>query len=176
MLLTRSPLGFCLPYEKQPPSDLHVLGTPPAFILSQDQTLRSSLLPCLAPQDRRLAFPLDDGTRPQTRPVPPVQVLSPMRLLRYPTDYLPPKQTRQPCGRRQTDDFSASSLTSASFPSLVCPPHVVNFTPTSSSLEPLHYNILLTKVQYFALSQIKCDSAGKGGCMGSKAMLGLTKW
>ena len=38
MLLTRSPLG---PHPKARTSfDLHVLGTPPAFILSQDQTLR----------------------------------------------------------------------------------------------------------------------------------------
>ena len=39
MLLTRSPLYS---HPKVPYSfDLHVLGTPPAFILSQDQTLRS---------------------------------------------------------------------------------------------------------------------------------------
>ena len=37
VLLTRSPLTL---QSKSPrPSDLHVLGTPPAFILSQDQTL-----------------------------------------------------------------------------------------------------------------------------------------
>jgi hypothetical protein len=37
VLLTRSPL---LPHPKAgSPLDLHVLGTPPAFILSQDQTL-----------------------------------------------------------------------------------------------------------------------------------------
>ena len=39
MLLTRSPL-----YARPKASysfDLHVLGAPPAFILSQDQTLRS---------------------------------------------------------------------------------------------------------------------------------------
>ena len=36
-LLTRSPLGVIA----NPSFDLHVLGTPPAFILSQDQTLRS---------------------------------------------------------------------------------------------------------------------------------------
>ena len=35
-LLTRSPLRSIA----APPLDLHVLGTPPAFILSQDQTLR----------------------------------------------------------------------------------------------------------------------------------------
>ena len=40
-LLTRSPLG-----EKPKfftPFDLHVLGTPPAFVLSQDQTLEFNL-------------------------------------------------------------------------------------------------------------------------------------
>ena len=38
MLLTRAPLylGYCYPFLV----DLHVLGTPPAFVLSQDQTLR----------------------------------------------------------------------------------------------------------------------------------------
>ena len=34
VLLTRSPLGTSAPF------DLHVLSTPPAFVLSQDQTLR----------------------------------------------------------------------------------------------------------------------------------------
>ena len=37
MLLTRTPLGIATSF------DLHVLGTPPAFILSQDQTLIKSL-------------------------------------------------------------------------------------------------------------------------------------
>jgi hypothetical protein len=39
VLRTRSPLT----YIAACPFDLHVLGTPPAFILSQDQTLRKSL-------------------------------------------------------------------------------------------------------------------------------------
>ena len=39
MLLTRSPL-YAHPKVSYP-FDLHVLSTPPAFILSQDQTLRS---------------------------------------------------------------------------------------------------------------------------------------
>lgn len=38
MLLTRLPLGDSI--AKTSPFDLHALGTPPAFILSQDQTLR----------------------------------------------------------------------------------------------------------------------------------------
>src|SRR5690554_3214601 len=40
-LLTRSPLEALA----NSPFDLHVLGTPPAFILSQDQTLRKNC-PC----------------------------------------------------------------------------------------------------------------------------------
>ena len=38
VLLTRSPLGIATSF------DLHVLGTPPAFILSQDQTLKKFIL------------------------------------------------------------------------------------------------------------------------------------
>ena len=38
VLLTRSPLVY--PPEGALPFDLHVLSTPPAFVLSQDQTLR----------------------------------------------------------------------------------------------------------------------------------------
>ncbi len=38
-LLTRPPLGRGSLGFTAPPFDLHVLGTPPAFILSQDQTL-----------------------------------------------------------------------------------------------------------------------------------------
>jgi hypothetical protein len=44
VLLTRSPLGdpTRLP-EKGPSFDLHALGTPPTFVLSQDQTLQRRL-------------------------------------------------------------------------------------------------------------------------------------
>ena len=38
VLLTRSPLDIAISF------DLHVLGTPPAFILSQDQTLKKFIL------------------------------------------------------------------------------------------------------------------------------------
>ncbi len=41
MLLTRSPLGH--PPEGGASLDLHVLSTPPAFVLSQDQTLREGI-------------------------------------------------------------------------------------------------------------------------------------
>ena len=38
-LLTRPPLRHPQITPQMPPLDLHVLGTPPAFVLSQDQTL-----------------------------------------------------------------------------------------------------------------------------------------
>ena len=41
-LLTRSPLK--IEPKLNSPFDLHVLGTPPAFVLSQDQTLQYTLL------------------------------------------------------------------------------------------------------------------------------------
>ena len=50
VLLTRSPLS-CHARRRSSPFDLHVLGTPPAFILSQDQTLRSN-----GPSRGRLLF------------------------------------------------------------------------------------------------------------------------
>ena len=40
MLLTRSPLEY--PASEAFPFDLHVLSTPPAFVLSQDQTLHKN--------------------------------------------------------------------------------------------------------------------------------------
>ena len=51
VLRTRSPLGHC---PKATSFDLHVLGTPPAFVLSQDQTLRQHLRQFLPEGDRCL--------------------------------------------------------------------------------------------------------------------------
>ena len=39
-LLTRLPLTFPIASYRVRPFDLHVLSTPPAFVLSQDQTLQ----------------------------------------------------------------------------------------------------------------------------------------
>ena len=49
VLLTHSPLGFPRIATGKPSFDLHVLSTPPAFILSQDQTLHKELS-CLCPK------------------------------------------------------------------------------------------------------------------------------
>ena len=53
VLRTRSPLNyFCIATEVIP-FDLHVLSTPPAFVLSQNQTLRKNLEPQeLLPEDK----------------------------------------------------------------------------------------------------------------------------
>ena len=62
VLLTRSPLRS--PVLLQNSSfDLHVLSTPPAFILSQDQTLRNNFHPCGCKlrnkkNDRVVVFPI----------------------------------------------------------------------------------------------------------------------
>jgi hypothetical protein len=40
VLLTRPPLTIRGASTSSDPLDLHVLGTPPAFVLSQDQTLQ----------------------------------------------------------------------------------------------------------------------------------------
>jgi hypothetical protein len=40
VLLTRPPLSYTCIATTITPFDLHVLGTPPAFVLSQDQTLK----------------------------------------------------------------------------------------------------------------------------------------
>ena len=45
VLLTRPPL-ILSEGKLQDPLDLHVLGTPPAFVLSQDQTLHIRCLTC----------------------------------------------------------------------------------------------------------------------------------
>ena len=45
VLRTRSPLNYFCIATKIIPFDLHVLSTPPAFVLSQNQTLRKNLEP-----------------------------------------------------------------------------------------------------------------------------------
>src|SRR5450759_802515 len=50
VLLTRSPLTRRA--SPPDPSDLHVLSTPPAFVLSQDQTLRGGSTPNTTPETK----------------------------------------------------------------------------------------------------------------------------
>ena len=58
VLRTRSPLNYSGIATKIIPSDLHVLSTPPAFVLSQNQTLRKNLEPVsLLPPDKVCASP-----------------------------------------------------------------------------------------------------------------------
>ena len=59
VLLTRSPLNP--PPKRRTPFDLHVLSTPPAFVLSQDQTLRRCLIPGRGPRPDRSRSPSTKG-------------------------------------------------------------------------------------------------------------------
>ena len=59
-LLTRPPLKQLIASYSLSPLDLHVLGTPPAFVLSQDQTLMFNS--CYAPDFLWLAFSLNSLT------------------------------------------------------------------------------------------------------------------
>ena len=53
VLRTRSPLNNICIATNVVPFDLHVLSTPPAFVLSQNQTLRKNLEPQeLLPEDK----------------------------------------------------------------------------------------------------------------------------
>src|SRR5919107_4831309 len=60
VLLTRSPLGH--PTEAGASLDLHVLSTPPAFVLSQDQTLRRCLKPWPRTESWHSRSPSTKGT------------------------------------------------------------------------------------------------------------------
>jgi hypothetical protein len=65
VLLTRSPLEY--PASWAFPFDLHVLSTPPAFVLSQDQTLHEKMQKPNQPESRRF------NTKSSTRKAKPDQ-------------------------------------------------------------------------------------------------------
>ncbi len=105
MLLTRSPLSH-LPFlakREVTAFDLHVLGTPPALILSQDQTL---MLKCV------LTVPLDQRDLRRAASAMPLAIFN-KRLValllsvlyrrftscRYPSDFL--RSTLASCTRRR---------------------------------------------------------------------------
>ena len=58
MLLTRAPLCIATAF------DLHVLGLPPAFILSQDQTLKLKFDPFDISKDLIVVILANDGDLP----------------------------------------------------------------------------------------------------------------
>ena len=64
MLLTRSPLGDT---RRCPSLDLHVLSTPPAFVLSQDQTLREKIFIDRDPTGEPEESDRSSGVCPHTR-------------------------------------------------------------------------------------------------------------
>ena len=100
-LLTRSPLSYIRASSPVTPFDLHVLSTPPAFVLSQDQTLvfnpQSGLLVQHQPQIKthsrincRFSSYLCIVFKVLRPPEPPFQALSRERLiiLSQPPDFV----------------------------------------------------------------------------------------
>jgi hypothetical protein len=64
VLRTRSPLNNICIATNVVPFDLHVLSTPPAFVLSQNQTLRKNLEPAsLLTPDKVCRIPLKAGPK-----------------------------------------------------------------------------------------------------------------
>ncbi len=108
MLLTRPPL------TPKGPFDLHVLGLPPAFALSQDQTLRLNPTPTLQHPDLSKCRDLllkglstrsqNHHAQPLTRPDPMVMVVSSRDRKPVSVVY------RQPKGRRRQDTAACVSL------------------------------------------------------------------
>ena len=91
-LRTRPPLSP-IPKERIP-CDLHVLGLPPAFILSQDQTLRCNIVfSCCSVS--KVSLVLISRNRPQQKR-PPRGGLNGNRLLCWPHAVIELPQTSQP--------------------------------------------------------------------------------
>ena len=61
MLLTRLPLGIATSF------DLHVLGTPPALVLSQDQTLHKKFYGALLKVALKIRAPFKNHLRSDSR-------------------------------------------------------------------------------------------------------------
>src|ERR1700733_12323985 len=97
VLLTRSPLV----YPKALPLDLHVLSTPPAFVLSQDQTLQQKLAIQLSPAPR-------DGTRRTQSNIKLAQHHQSEHKARHTVEFSKDTRTPSPCRERQAIGASCS--------------------------------------------------------------------
>ena len=100
VLLTRSPL---IPPEGVSPFDLHVLSTPPAFVLSQDQTLRR----ChhwKTPKNRRA-----QKTPRRTNPHPTKAEADPVSRMIAKRPY--PSQPKEPPTRQNQDTNHTTAST-----------------------------------------------------------------
>ena len=86
VLLTRSPLEL-REQALEVPFDLHVLSAPPAFVLSQDQTLHRDLRLLAGPTDRRVATEVTTSNGDMCSP--PTEVEFERNCLGQPTNRLP---------------------------------------------------------------------------------------
>src|SRR5881392_368666 len=99
VLLTRSPL---IP-ERGSPFDLHVLSTPPAFVLSQDQTLRR----CIRSGREPRASTLDINQPKESQPDPKIRHGVKLGTdFRHAVEFSKSGRTRTPAFRPSFETFS----------------------------------------------------------------------
>src|SRR3954453_9436659 len=88
-LLTRSPLCIATPY------DLHVLATPPAFRLSQDQTLQLNFLARTVPDARCGGCPLTETDTFTIRVYPRNEFVQTYRIKTFSSRLLLPRRRQR---------------------------------------------------------------------------------
>lgn len=118
MLLTRSPLEY--PASRAFPFDLHVLSTPPAFVLSQDQTLHKKISEQQHPKTKAVKSPnLTKNKPPQT-----TQKSRPMLALKK----LLQRKNKQPPPTRRGTKRRGTKVEH-------------NHMPTNPSMQPKHQTV-----------------------------------
>ncbi len=134
--------GDCSPFT----SDLHVLSTPPAFVLSQDQTLQFHFLPDSGPRSALLLFSCQRSPLPSGHFSPRIRA----NLLILPQKVFPvnPSSDHLPAARRRATRFNF--IRSPRF--FVKPPSETLLLPRSSlrpppSSPPRHHQIHRRKNQ-----------------------------
>ena len=116
MLLTRSPLEY--PASRAFPFDLHVLSTPPAFVLSQDQTLHKKI----SEQNPKQAVKSPKPNKQTNHHKPQKPVLASKKLLQRKN-----KQFPQPDGVKNKETKKLNTIT--------CQPIHLNAAETPNSIQ-----------------------------------------
>ena len=116
VLLTRSPLEY--PASRAFPFDLHVLSTPPAFVLSQDQTLHKKI----SEQNPKQAVKSPKPNKRTNHHKPQKPVLASKKLLQRKN-----KQSPQPDGVKKEETKKLNTIT--------CQPIHLNAAETPNSIQ-----------------------------------------
>jgi hypothetical protein len=122
VLLTRSPLITAASCGS--PFDLHVLSTPPAFVLSQDQTLRRKNPLQKGPNP---AKPTTHTNQPRTKRGQPAHAASPLK--RPDTNHKPTPQKGKPTANARTNKLGINFWHAVEFSR-------IGHTPTKATPQP----------------------------------------